>query len=53
MEVALCLSEIKVKKKKDHTRWSFFFWLNIVDNVRTIIQKQNHYIYIPDLSFKS
>jgi len=24
--------------------------LTIVDNVRTIIQRQNEYIYIPDLS---
>ena len=27
----------------------FFIWLCIVDNVRTIIQRQNEYIYIPDL----
>jgi len=27
-----------------------FFVLRIVDNVRTIIQSQNEYIYIPDLS---
>lgn len=26
------------------------FLLRIVDNVRTIIQRQNEYIYIPDLS---
>jgi len=25
-------------------------WLRIVDNVRTIIDKQTEYIYIPDLS---
>jgi len=24
-------------------------WLRIVNNVRTIIEKQNEYIYIPDL----
>ncbi len=24
-------------------------WLTIVDNVRTILQRQNEYIYIPDL----
>src|SRR3989344_4360166 len=26
-------------------------WLTIVDNVRTIIQRQNEYIYIPDLKY--
>jgi len=27
-----------------------YAWLDIVDNVRTIIQRQNEYIYIPNLS---
>jgi len=43
--------KMSINKAKTEALASVFArWLRIVDNVKTIIQRQNEYIYIPDLS---
>jgi hypothetical protein len=37
------------QNKNSDTRSEFLFWLRVMEDVRTIIQRQKEYIYIPEI----